>query len=156
MTEILYRELQKMAQPKIGLIMAAVFILAEVLIVYAYLAQIGQNPLPISVTVVVTILLIFLIYLALFMKVVVTVTESEIYIRSFINHKILKKDIIGCEIVEFRPMRDFGGWGIRFFVKGTGYICPGTKRGVRLERVGHTALTISSNDADALMDAISR
>jgi len=62
--------------------------------------------------------------------------------------------IKSCETVEYRPLRDFGGWGIRWSSRlGLAYIVGGNQ-GVRLELAGGKSLLIGSLRAPELANAL--
>jgi hypothetical protein len=63
------------------------------------------------------------------------------------------EEIAGSELVTFRPLRDFGGWGIRRGRSGWAYTVRGT-RGVRLTFHSGTPLVIGSQQPERLYQAI--
>src|SRR5690606_34904078 len=61
--------------------------------------------------------------------------------------------IHGFEVVDYRPLRDFGGWGLRFGRKGTIYSTSGS-RAVRIAAEGRRPLFIGSAQPEALAAAL--
>ena len=57
------------------------------------------------------------------------------------------------EAVGYRPLRDFGGWGLRFGRQGTIYSTSGS-RAVRIEAEGRRPLFIGSAQPEALVAAL--
>ncbi|MEJ8802833.1 DUF6141 family protein [Pontibacter sp. H249] len=57
------------------------------------------------------------------------------------------------EKVLYNPVRDYGGWGIRWGFKGKAYNMSGNE-GVKLYFYNHEPLLIGSQDADKLFEAI--
>jgi hypothetical protein len=65
------------------------------------------------------------------------------------------EEIVSAELVTFRPIRDFGGWGIRHGGGGWAYTVRGN-RGVRLTLQYGSPLLIGSQNAEDLYQAIER
>lgn len=63
------------------------------------------------------------------------------------------EQVQSAEDVTYRPLRDYGGWGIRFGAKGTAYTMSGS-RGVKLRLGAGASILIGSHQADRLADAI--
>jgi len=64
-------------------------------------------------------------------------------------------NIISCKIRTYKPIREYGGWGIRFSRKGRSYNVSGD-RGVQLELTEGMLLLIGSQKAEQLADAINK
>jgi hypothetical protein len=62
-------------------------------------------------------------------------------------------EITGCEVVDYRPLRDYGGWGIRRGRGGWAYNVSGS-RGVRLELSDGQHLLVGSRRPEQLHAAI--
>jgi len=60
---------------------------------------------------------------------------------------------IKVEAIAFSPLRDFGGWGIRFGSGGTAYTMNGN-RGVRISYYRNQSIVIGSERPDELESAI--
>jgi hypothetical protein len=160
-TEVLFYERQKFTQRWIW---AFVFI-ATVLMWCAFLLQIffhiqfGNNPMPNI------LLLIFWLFFGVglpmlfyFANLTVEVRHDGIFYRFFPFQKsfkkITKEQLKNYEITTCRPLRDYGGWGIRYTLKGNkAYIVKGN-RGVKLEFLTGKHLLIGSQRAEELYQAI--
>ena len=118
----------------------------------------GNNPAPDSVTVVLAI--IFGIVLPLFMYTMNLTTEVHsdgLYIRYFpfhlSFHRIAAEEIQRYEVCTYSPIKDYGGWGIRFGRKGKAYNVSGN-RGVQLELSNRKHLLVGSQKPEELVEAL--
>ncbi len=68
-------------------------------------------------------------------------------------HTFAAGDIEAAEATDYRPILDYGGWGIRFGRRGKAYNVSG-HRGVQLRLRGGHRLLVGSQRADALAAAI--
>ncbi len=62
-------------------------------------------------------------------------------------------DIKSYEAVTYRPIREYGGWGIRVVTDGVAYSVSGN-RGVRVKQVSGSHVLVGSQDPDKLVEAI--
>ncbi len=106
--------------------------------------------------------LLFGILLPLFIfsiKLIVEVRDSGIYVKFFPIHLSFKhhplEDIVSYDVITYRPLRDYGGWGIRYGSKGKAYNISGN-RGLMLEFRNGKHLLLGSQDPDSLKQAIIR
>jgi hypothetical protein len=87
----------------------------------------------------------------------VMVTPKEIVIRwglaGFTVLRLKTSDIHSAELRDFSPLKDFGGYGIRFNREMKAYYFRGS-RGVRLETTGEKAILIGSDRPENLMTVI--
>jgi len=85
------------------------------------------------------------------------VREDGPYIRYFpfhwSFHRLPLEDLREVEAITYSPLRDYGGWGIRYGRKGKAYN-PTGNRGVRLTYHSGRQLLIGSQKPDELADAI--
>ncbi len=72
-----------------------------------------------------------------------------------IDRELFWHDIEAFEAVSYRPILEFGGWGVRGFGANRAYNISGN-RGVRLHLKGGKRLLLGSQRADALEQAIAR
>jgi hypothetical protein len=90
-------------------------------------------------------------------KLTVEVQPDGIYYRFFpfhFNwHCIPFSDLEAAEARTYRPLLEYGGWGIRYSLKGKAYNASG-KRGVQLRLKNGKRILFGSQDADALAAAI--
>ena len=63
------------------------------------------------------------------------------------------KQIGRCYVRTFRPIMEYGGWGLRFSRHGTAYIMKG-KEGVQFELKDGKRVMIGSQNATAFLQAI--
>jgi hypothetical protein len=65
-------------------------------------------------------------------------------------------DIKSCAVVEFRPIADHGGWGVRAGRDGERVLTARGDRGVRLVLADGGKLLVGSQRADELAEVIAR
>ena len=96
-----------------------------------------------------------LAYLFYSMKLVTEVRSDGLYIRFFpLTHREIPfEDIRRCEVRTYSPIREFGGWGIRYGRKAKAYNVSGN-RGVQLELSNGKRLLIGSQRPEELARAI--
>jgi hypothetical protein len=89
------------------------------------------------------------------MKLITEVTPDGLCVHffPFYRRRIPFERIRHCEARTYRPVAEYGGWGIRWGFKGTAYNVSGN-RGVQLDLVGSRPLLIGSQRADDLARAI--
>jgi hypothetical protein len=157
----LYREVQHFRQPWLWLLIAVIFGVT----VWSFVQQIvlgrpfGQNPA--SDTVVMIIAFVFgLAFPVLFLvaNLTVEVRSDGLYYRFFpfhwSFHRISAETLAKYEVQTYRPIRDYGGWGIRYGRGGKAYNVSGD-RGVMLELSDGSRLLIGSQKPEELVNAIS-
>jgi hypothetical protein len=157
----LYQEIQYFRQVWIW----ALVLLIAAISLYGAVQQLilekpfGNNPAPDSIMVVIA--LIFGIGLPIFMYKTNLTTEIRgdgLYVRFFPFHlsflRIATYEIKGFQSCTFRPLRDYGGWGIRFGNKGKAYIVSGS-RGLQLELSNGKYLLIGSQKPEELTRTLS-
>lgn len=86
----------------------------------------------------------------------VEVRPDGLYVRFFPltrQHRFAWSEIESAEPRRYRPMREFGGWGVRFSRGGKAYNVAGD-RGVQLVFTDGRRLLIGSQRADELAEAI--
>ena len=134
------------------------------LIWYATIAQVllhrpfGSSPLPDAPLVIFWLIFgIGLPALLLFGRLITEVRGDGIYIRYVPFHRSFRriafKDLKRCEVRTYRPLVEYGGWGIRFGLKGKAYNVSGN-RGVQLELTNGKRLLIGSQRPEDLRQAI--
>jgi len=156
----LYRETQYFRQ----LWLWALVLLISLVSVYGLVQQLilgipfGNNPAPNTVLVIIAV--IFGVGLPAFMYTVnlaTEVREDGLYIRFFpfhlSFHKIAREDIKEFHIRTYKPIREYGGWGIRYGRKGKAYNVSGN-RGVQLRLSNGKKLLIGSQKPEELIEAL--
>ena len=86
----------------------------------------------------------------------VEVRDDALYARVFPltkRHRFAYADLASCEAVTYRPLLDYGGWGVRFSRAGKAYNVYGN-RGVQLEFKGGKRLLLGSQQPEQLAQAI--
>lgn len=158
---VLFREVQRWRD--VWWVIALVFGLAAIQW-WVFFIQIvrgipvGNNPG--SDTLVVVIWLIFGIGFPLFflwLRMVVEVDQGAVTIvyRPFVNRRIPLDDIVRLELRVYRPLGEFGGWGVRGFGAHVAYNVRGNN-GVELTLVDGRRVMIGSQRTTELAEAIHR
>jgi hypothetical protein len=159
-TDPAYREVQQFRQIWIWVVVIAI----AGLMWYAFVIQIlfrrpfGDNPMP-DIMMIIFWLIFGLGLPALFFfgKLITEVRGDGIYIRFFplhlSFHKIAFKDLKRYEVRTYRPLLEYGGWGIRYGFKGKAYTVSGN-RGVQLELLDGKRLLIGSQRPEEFLQAI--
>ena len=148
-TASFFKEEQKMGQKWIWLILGFLGIGAWYLFIKQIILKepVGTNPAPDIV-----VWMVFIIFGIIFpvsfysMKLIVEVRENDVYIRFFPFYKkfILIENIKNYYVHTFKPIREYGGWGVRWSpTKGWAYIVSGN-RGVQLELLDGSKILIGS------------
>jgi len=110
------------------------------------------------------ILILFGLIFGLGLPLVFYVTKLVTEIRSdglvisfypllFSQIKIPFKNIHSCLAVKYKPLSEYGGWGVRLGAKGTAYNVSGD-RGVQIELVNGAKILIGSGKSESLAAAI--
>lgn len=97
-----------------------------------------------------------LVYTLLYMTTEVVPSEVRIWFGWFPVYRraIAVDSIKSIEVVEFRPWRDHGGWGIRSGPDGERVLTARGNRGVRIVAVDGSKILIGSQRAEALAIAV--
>lgn len=139
---------------------------ALLLILYAMYSQLvlgkpfGNNPMSDEVLIWFGPLIILAILAAIWlfwaMKLQVAVNQQFLHVRfyPFVNRRIPLMEIEHCEVRKYRPIREFGGWGIRYSFKGGKAYNASGNQGVQLVLKGNKKLLIGSQRAAELSRAI--
>lgn len=140
---------------------ALVALLGVVLLILSYLCYNGTivqegKTFDIYAFIVTSAISVSIILLALFLTLTVTVTETEITIRTLGTKRIQKSDIDRVVLIDqVHAVRDYGGWGIRYWFKGKGYTIPGNKGAVEIHIKGAKFGTlITSMRPEELCDSL--
>lgn len=90
-------------------------------------------------------------------KLVVEVKKDALYYRFYpfhlAWHRLAYPEIKSAEARTYRPIKEYGGWGIRYGPKGKAYNVSGD-RGVQLELANGKRVLFGSQEADELAAAI--
>ncbi|PYQ45814.1 MAG: hypothetical protein DMF77_03100 [Acidobacteria bacterium] len=98
-----------------------------------------------------------LVAVLLFLELHVTVQHAGVRIRMlpFANRTIAPAQIARWEARTYRPIREYGGWGVRFGPRGRAYNVSGN-RGVEITLANGKRVLIGSQRSDDLAAAIAR
>jgi hypothetical protein len=156
----IFREVQTFRQIWIWLIVIG----TAGLFWYALITQIvlqrpfGSNPLPDGLLI--FFWLIFAIGLPIFTfasRLITEVREDGIYLRFIPFHMSFRRigfeTVDDCQVRTYKPIREYGGWGIRRSRHGIAYNVRGD-RGVQLDLVSGRHILIGSQLPEALFEAI--
>ena len=155
-----FREVQKFGQIWIWLIVLGI----AALMWYAAVVQLlmhrpfGDRPMPDIMMIVFWIVFgIGLPVLFIYARLITEVRNDGIYIR-FIPfqgkvQKIAFEELKGYEARDYRPIMEYGGWGIRMGSHGKAYNVRGN-RGVQLELTNGKRMLIGSQRSDEFRQAI--
>jgi hypothetical protein len=88
-------------------------------------------------------------------KLLVEVREDGVHINfvPLVRRTVLFENIVGCEVRTYRPMREYGGWGVKYGRAGKAYNVSGN-RGVQLKLSSGKRLLIGSQRPEELAQAI--
>ena len=152
-----FHEKQRMLQPRASTAMVLIMLLIEVLVILDYMGCVNMDQTDLATLIIVTTVVVFVIVLALLLKMTVDVDGEYLTIRTIGTKRIHLKDITEVNVRDrIYAVREYGGWGIRLWTKGLGYIAPGNNGGVeiKVKGMGH-GIMISSKDPEALLRALS-
>jgi len=145
---------------------AWVFAIALILVAFAWYVFISQvligHPFGARPASNLTVWIIFLIagvglpLLFFVMKLVVTVSRRSIYIRfiPFLRKEIPLSDVKACKVRTYRPIMEFGGWGIRWASGNRWAYTMSGSAGVQLELLSGKRILIGSRRPDELLTAV--
>lgn len=136
---VLFREVQKMDQMWIRIVVWVPVVFSW----YGAYQQLflrnpfGNNPAP-DWMMLVLLLVLGVLFPLIFdsLKMITEVRKDGLYVRFHPFHLSFRsfpfKTVQSYNVMNYRPIRDYGGWGIRYGLKGTAYNVKGN-RGVLLE-----------------------
>jgi hypothetical protein len=165
---VLFREEQHFRQPILWLGIGAGFLYALGWFGYALWRQIvlgrplpGANPMSDDMLVVTSVLSVGLmagmLLLLAIARLETEVRSDGIQARFFPFHRRLRhfrlEEITSCEAVRYRPLLEYGGFGIRWGMHGTAWNVSGN-RGVRLEFSSRSPLLIGSRRPEEFARAV--
>lgn len=155
-----FRETQKFRQPLLWVFLIAISVIS---ILVAVLQSgigipVGNNPAPESILIL--IVTVFGILLPLFFYLLaftVEVKNDGIFYRFYpvqFSFRHIEWNELSCaESVTYRPLAEYGGWGIRYGRNGMAYNVSGSK-GVMLIKKDGKKLLLGSQHSDELVMAI--
>jgi hypothetical protein len=89
------------------------------------------------------------------LKLLVEVREDGVHINfaPLVRRTVLFENIVSCEVRTYRPMREYGGWSVKYGRAGKAYNVSGN-RGVQLKLSNGKGLLIGSQRPEELAQAI--
>lgn len=83
----------------------------------------GENPAPnfILILGLLSTFSLFLMLIFVYLKIIIDDDSITIIFFPFIKKNILFDEIKKIEIIKYSPLKDYGGWGIRYGNKGVAY-----------------------------------
>ena len=161
-TEIIFREEQRFRQLWLWIIVILASIIPWLgLIIQVILGQkLGNNPAPDLI--IILIWLVFGIGFPLFfysLRLITEVHRDGIHIRFFPFHRKFKifhyAEIDNYAAREYKPIREYGGWGIRYSLGGMAYNVYGNK-GVQLILKNKKKILIGTQKPEEFYKAINK
>ncbi len=164
--EVIFRESQKFGRFSLWMTAGITIIGLAIVAIYLGIRQFGlidatsgqvQHTIPAWAVVLLVAIFVGVAWLMHASRLVTEVRSSGLYIQFFPFHFSFRRidlhDLTGVEAKEYRPLMDYGGWGIRSGSAGKAYNVSGN-RGVKLNFRSSTSLLIGSQRAEDLAQAI--
>jgi len=162
-----FHEEQQFRQPWVWLLLLVITLCVTGMFVHGFYTQLylgqawGDRPMT-DTALVISAAFSFLISAGLTLlfyklKLITEVGPDGIHIRFFplTRRNISFDNITSCKARTYRPIREYGGWGIRFSRKGRAYNVSGN-RGVQLEFQQGRPLLIGSQMSEELAKVINK
>ncbi len=162
-----FREEQQFRQPLLWILLLVATVGVTALFAHGMYTQLYLNQpwgdMPMSDTALVITSAISILVTAGFsllfykLKLVTEINTDGIHVQFFplVNKIISFDNIKSCGARTYRPIREYGGWGVRFGKNGKAYNVSGN-RGVQLEFTSGKTLLIGSQQSDVLAAAINK
>ncbi len=166
---MIYKESQKFKEPAIwiGLIISGLVVIGIFgLGFYRQIIQgrqFGNNPMS-DTGLIVTLTLVLILFLLMFLlfgfaNLTTEIDRHRIAFRFFPFHykfqQIGWNKIEKFEVITYKPIRDYGGWGIKFGKNGKAYNVAGN-RGLQLQLKSGKNILIGTQKPDELSDFLSK
>ena len=157
---VYFREEQRFRQIWVWLLVGLVAGIAwyGTIVQLIYKKPFGSNPAPDSLMLMIWV--IFGLGLPLFfgsLRLKTEVRSDGVYVRFIPLHRSFqtypRENIEKCEVVTYRPLRDYGGYGIRYGSQGKAYNVSGNS-GVKLHLKGKKPIMIGSQSSEQFAAAV--
>lgn len=145
-----FEEEQRLAPWLIQLVYGVIFL--AIGITY-FTLQPGDDKMMALIAMAPALIIVTLLFTSLRMKTRVTGDGVHIKTLYFVSRLIPFEEIEQSEAVQYKPLRDFGGWGLRISHKGKAYNMRGD-RGVQLHLTENRRVLIGSQRDRELVQAI--
>lgn len=162
---VTFREVQRFRQKWLWIGLVAVSLCLIVLFGYGMVKQLvlgepwGSSPMSDTALAVVGPLMIVLgtglTFIFHKMKLLTEVRKDGVHVHFFplARQTVLFGNIVSCDVRTYRPIREYGGWGVRYGRFGKAYNVSGN-RGVQLKLADGKGLLIGSQRPEELAQAI--
>lgn len=157
---LFYQEVQQFRQPWLWLVLLISSSLSLYTGIYPFLAGKSLANAPVQEIVLFIFGVLFGLGLPLIFsraKLIAEVRSDGLYISYFpfllSVEKISFSALKSYAVRTYRPLREYGGWGIRYGAKGKAFNVSGN-RGVQLELIGGERVLIGSRSPEAFVSAI--
>ena len=163
--DVKFREVQRFRQKWLWIALVAVLLSLIISFGYGMIKQLvfgqpwGNIPMSDTALAIVGPFLILMgigiSWLFLKIKLLVEVREDGVHINfvPLVRRTVLFGNIVSCEVRAYRPMREYGGWGVKYGRAGKAYNVSGN-RGVQLKLTSGKGLLIGSQRPEELAQAI--
>ena len=163
--EAVFREVQQFRQRWLWIFLLFTSLFIVILFGYGMIKQLafghawGNRPMSNTalaiVGMVVIVFIAGLIYLFYTMKLITEVRDDDLCVQfSPLSQQVVNFDSVRrCEVLIYNPIKDYGGWGIRYGKRGKAYNVSGN-RGVQIEFHSGKPLLIGSQKPEELEKAI--
>ncbi len=164
--KVIFREIQRFRQPLLwGLLGTTAFVVIGVIGCVLFVSQLlgkgGNNPVPVVVLVLIAgapiLIVAGLVWLMYAAHLITEVRADGLYVKFYPFHRSFQKidlnSVINMEVLTYRPLVDYRGYGIRYGAWGKVYNVYGN-RGVRLTYRGGKILMIGSQRPEELAGAL--
>lgn len=159
-TSVIFREVQRFNQIWIWLLLLSV----PAVFIWGFIQQIvlgnpfGNNPMSdIALIIVGALFGLGLPALFLALRLITEVRSDGLYYRFVLFHRsfqrLLFEEIIKYEIRTYKPIKEYGGWGIRLGAKGRAYNVSGNL-GLQLELTNGRKILLGTQQPAVLLAAI--
>lgn len=159
--EILFSEKQRFKQWWLWLLLLGI----NGVLIYGIFKQIiikeffGNNPMSNLGLLITTAITLLITFFFINFRLETIIKKDGIYVRFFPIHSKYKyypwKDLTAYSVRKYSPLKEYGGWGIRYGLSGKTYNISGNK-GLQLELSDQTKLLIGTNKPEKLKKVLSK
>ncbi len=152
-----FEEYQQFRQWWLVALLGLVAVVAWVPLVIEFVAGSDRSEDPLWVLILVGLITFALPLWVLWIRLETSVDAEAVHIRFrglFVRRRYLYGDIERFEAVTYRPVAEYGGWGIRWRGRGKIAYSVSGNRGVRLNLIDEKEVMIGSQMADELESAM--
>ncbi len=163
--DVSFREVQRFRQKWLLLVLFALSSFLVIFFGYGMIRQLvfgqpwGDKPMSDTALAIVGPLMLLMAiglpWLFYRIKLITEVRKDGVYIKfvPLARQTVLFREVVGCEARTYRPIREYGGWGVKYGRAGKAYNVSGN-RGVQLKLSSGKGLLIGSQRPEELALAI--